>query len=52
MLLTDFKINLISTCSANCVICETNRKTKYVITDKKLCVSVLTLPTQDDIKLV
>ena len=50
MPLTDFKINLTSTCSANCVICETNKETTYAITDTKLCVAVVTLSTQDNTK--
>ena len=48
------EMNLILTWSANCVISNaaTNQTTGFSITDIKLCVSIVTLSTQDNAKLL
>ena len=46
------EINLILTWSENCVISSATEKTKCSITDTKLYVSVITLLTQDNAKLL
>ena len=38
MLLINFEINLVLTCSANCVVSEGDRVTSFPITDTKPCV--------------
>ena len=48
MPLINCKINLILTWSENCVISSATGKTKSAITDTKLYVPVITLPTQDN----
>ena len=48
----DCELNLKLIWSANCVICEANRKTTFAITDTKLYVPSVTLSTQDHIKLL
>ena len=52
MPLTNCEINLILTFSANYIISEGDRVTTFVITDTKLFVSVVTLSTQDNTKLL
>ena len=54
MPLTACEINLILTCSVNCAICNaaTISATRFVITNTKLYVLVVTLSTQDDAKLL
>ena len=52
MPLIDCKINLILTWSEDCVIFSTTGKTKLKITDAKLYVPVVTLSTQDNVKLL
>ena len=51
MPLINCEVNLILTCSANSLISEGNRATKFAITDTKLYVPVVTLSTQDKTKL-
>ena len=51
MPLINCEINLILTWSKNCVISSATRETKFLITDSKLYVPVVTLPTQDNEKL-
>ena len=52
MSLINCEINFILTWSVNCVISEGNRQTIFSITDTKLYVFVVTLPTQDNSKLL
>ena len=55
MLLTSCEINLFLTWSEKCVITSNtaaNQATTFAITDTKLYVSVVTLSTQDDAKLL
>ena len=52
MPLINCKINLILIWSENCIIFTATRKTKFAITDTKLYVLIVTLPTQDSIKLL
>ena len=54
MPLTDCEINLILTSSVNCAICNaaTISATRFVITNTKLYVLVVTLSTEDDAKLL
>ena len=55
MPLINCKINIILTCSANRVTIYTNvvnQNPTYEITETKLCVPVVTLPTQDNTKLL
>ena len=54
MLLINCDIDLILTCSANCVIsnADTNQATTFGITDTKLYVPVVALSTQDNEKLL
>ena len=55
MILINCEINLILTWSANCVIVSTkvaNQNATFAITDTKLHVPVVTLPTQDNTKLL
>ena len=52
MLMINYEIYLILTCSAHCVISEGNRVTDFSITDTKLYVPVVTLSTQDNTKLL
>ena len=52
MLLIDCEFNLILTWSEKCVISEGNRATTFKITDTKLYVPVVTLSTQDNVKLL
>ena len=48
MLLINCEINHILTWSENCVISSATGETKFIKTDKKLSVSVVTLSTQDN----
>ena len=52
MLLINFEINLILICFENYVITFATGATKLAITDTKLYVPVVTLLTQDNIKLL
>ena len=52
MSLITCEINLVSIWSADCVISSAAGETKLVITDTKLYVSILTLSTQDNAKLL
>ena len=54
MLLINCEINLILTCSANCVIANAvaNLTTTFGITDTKLYVPIVTLSIQDNTKLL
>ena len=52
MSLTDCKINLILTWSTNCVISDRDRETTFAISDAKLYILLVTLPTQDNKKLL
>ena len=55
MLLISCEINLILTWSANCVIVPTavaNQGATFAVTDTKLYVHVVTLPSQDNVKLL
>ena len=52
MPLINCKINLILTWSEHCVISSANKKTKYVITDAKFYVPIVTLSTKDNAKLL
>ena len=47
------EINLILTCSANCVISSSaaNQATTFSITDTRIYVPVVTLSTQDNVKI-
>ena len=45
-------LNLILTWSIDCVISSAIGETKFTITDTKLYVSILTLSTQDNAKLL
>ena len=51
MLLINCEFNLILTWSEKCVISEGNRATTFKIGDTKLYVPVVTLSTQDNVKL-
>ena len=46
------EINLILAWSANCIICEAQRATTFQVPDTKRFVPVVTLSTQDSIKLM
>ena len=50
--LTNYEINLILTCSEDCVISSATGATKFKITDTKLYVPVVILSTQDNEKLL
>ena len=50
--LTNCEINLILTCSEDCVISSATGATKFKITDTKLYVPVVILSTQDNEKLL
>ena len=52
MPLINCEANLISTWSPTCVISSATRETKFEITETKLYVSVVTLSTQDNAKLL
>ena len=52
MLLINCEINLMVTWSANCVICEADIAIFFAMTDSKLHVPVVTLLTQDNMKLL
>ena len=49
------KCCLVLTCSANCAVAShtpINQSTTFAITDTKLCVPVVTLSTDDNVKLL
>ena len=50
--LDNCEINVIFTCCTDCVISSATGEAKFVITDTKLYVSVVTLSTQDNGKLL
>ena len=52
MLLTNCEINLILTCSSICVITNSTGAVRFARADAKLFVSVVTLSTQDNAKLL
>ena len=52
MPLINYEINLMLTKSANCVITDSFGADTFVITDTKLYVPVVTLPTHDNTKLL
>ena len=52
MTLNNCKINLILTWSENCVIYTTTGETKSEMTEKKLCVPVVSSSTQNNAKLL
>ena len=52
MLLINCEVNLIWTWSSTCVITTSKSAGIFAITDTKLCVSVVTLSTQDNTKLL
>ena len=52
MLLINCEISLILNWSENCIISSATGRTKFSITDTKLYVSVITLSTQDNAKLL
>ena len=52
MPLINCEVNLILTWSKDCVITNSDGEAKFVITDTKLYVPVVTLPTQDNAKLL
>ena len=55
MLLINCEVNLILTCSANCVIVSTDvadQNATFTITDTKFYVPVITLPQQYNAKLL
>ena len=54
MPLISYEINLILTCSANCVISNAtaNQDTTFAITDTKIYVPAITLSTEDNTKLL
>ena len=50
MPLINYKINLILTLSANCVISKEDRRITFPITDSELYIPVVTLSTNDNAK--
>ena len=52
MPLTNCEVDLILTWSKNCVISSATRETKFVITETKLYVTVVTLSTEDNANLL
>ena len=52
ILLINCEINLILNWSENCVIFSATGKTKFATTDTKLYVLVVTLSTEDNVKLL
>ena len=52
MSLNNCEINLILTWSSTCVFNNSTGAGTFAITDTKLCVPVVTLSTQDNIKLL
>ena len=52
MPLINYEIIFILIWSENCVMSSANRETKFKITDTKLYVPVVTLTTQDNVKLL
>ena len=52
MLLINCEVNLVLTWSSTCVISSATGKTKFKITERKLYVTVVTLSTQDNAKLL
>ena len=52
MPLINCEVNIILTCSKDCVVSSENGETKFTITETKLYVPVVTLSTQDNSKLL
>ena len=52
MSLVNCEINLNLICSEDCVISSTTGVIEFAITDAKLYVPIVTLPTQDNVKLL
>ena len=52
MLLIDFEVNLILAWSKDCVITKSEGEAKFSINETKPYVPVVTLPTQDNVKLL
>ena len=52
MLLINCKVSLFWTSSSTCVIANSTGKRRFRITDTKLCVQVVTLSAQDNVKLL
>ena len=52
MSLINYEICFIRIWSANCVICEADSGTSFAINDTNLHISAVTLPTQDNTKLL
>ena len=52
MSLINCEVNLILTCSKDCVITNSTGERKFAITETKLYVPVVTLSTQDNVKLL
>ena len=52
MPLINFEVNLILTCSKDCVISSTTGETKFKISGTKLFVPIVTLSTEDNAKLL
>ena len=52
MPLINFEVTVGLNRSENCVICEVNRATTFAIASAKLYIPVVTLPTQDNLKLL
>ena len=52
MPLINCEISPISTCSKNCIISSATGATEFAITDTKLYFPVVTLSTEDNIKLL
>ena len=46
------EVNLILTWSKDCVISSSEGEAKFAITETKLCAPLITLPTQDNAKLL
>ena len=44
------KVNLILTCSSTCVITNSTSEGKFIITDTKICVPVVTSSTENNVK--
>ena len=52
MPLINFEINVISNCWENCFICKPYRVATFAIAETQLYVLVVTLPTQNNTKLL
>ena len=52
MLIINCEVNLMLTWSANCIFCDADGATTFIIIDTVLYVTVVTLPTQYNTKLL